>query len=244
LNDVIAANTSIVESVEFAPSAVGAASSTWLIEGNDGNGVQTVTLTGTGVTPPPPPPPSSPPVSPTPPATPSPPTLTITSLSGRVGASLTLVTSGDPNGGALSFGVRDGTAKGCSILGDTLRATSAGTCIVRANKAASGSTPAVSSPATNISFSGKAVVRLAPLTVLFTGISDALSNADKVALAALVRKLKSEDSLTIIGYAKTTTLALDRANVVSLYLKSRINAHVTLKSVTSVLFNKVVVTRT
>ncbi len=49
--DTIEPNTSIQETVQFAPTADGPVSATWLLEGNDGNGVQTVTLNGTGYTP-------------------------------------------------------------------------------------------------------------------------------------------------------------------------------------------------
>jgi iron transport multicopper oxidase len=48
----IAPNTSLQETVQFAPTSDGPFSATWLLEGNDGNGVQTVTLSGTGYTPP------------------------------------------------------------------------------------------------------------------------------------------------------------------------------------------------
>ena len=47
--DTIAPNSAIEESVQFAPTSDGPDSATWLLEGNDGNGVQTVTLTGTGL---------------------------------------------------------------------------------------------------------------------------------------------------------------------------------------------------
>jgi hypothetical protein len=241
-SDVLAANTSIVETVQFSPTSTGPMSGTWLLEGNDGNGVQTVTLTGTGVTPPPPPPSSPPPTPPTPPTTPTPVTLTITTLSGRAGTPLTLGTSGDPNGGSLSFGVRDGTAKGCAISGDKLSATSAGTCVVRANKAASGTNPAVSSSATTISFTGKiSVARPAPLTVLFSGTSDVLSNADKLALGALARKLQPGNIVVCTGYANgDAALALLRANSVAHFLTSRVKVHVTLEAVTHVVANKAV----
>ena len=47
--DTIAPNTSIQESVQFAPTTNGPATAYWYIQGNDGSGVQTITLTGTGV---------------------------------------------------------------------------------------------------------------------------------------------------------------------------------------------------
>ena len=49
VNTVIPAYSSLHETVEFSPSALGPASSSWVIGGNDGNAATTVTLSGTGV---------------------------------------------------------------------------------------------------------------------------------------------------------------------------------------------------
>ena len=49
--DTIAPNTSVQETVRFSPTKNGYVTSTWLLEGNDGNGGQRVTLTGTGYRP-------------------------------------------------------------------------------------------------------------------------------------------------------------------------------------------------
>jgi hypothetical protein len=239
--DVIAPDSSIVETVQFAPTSTGAASATWLLEGNDGSGVQTVTLTGTGVTPPPPPPPTVPPTSP--PTTTIAPTLTITTLTGRVGSFLTLTTSGDSAGGSVSYRVADGTARGCKISGDRLSVTSKGTCVVTATKAASGSNPSVSSSATVITFTGKSITRPSPLTILFAGTSDVLSHGDEFALASLAKKLKSNDVVICTGYARNdTSLAHLRATLVAAYLTSRVKLHVTLKVNISYTANKAVVT--
>ncbi len=237
--DVIAPNTSIVETVQFAPTSTGPASATWLLEGNDGNGVQTVTLTGTGVIAPPPPPPP-------PPTLPSPATLTITTLSGRVGTPLALGTSGDPNGGAVSYAVSNGTATGCSITDYELSAKSDGTCIVTATRSASGSNPAISSSATTITFAGKVtILRPGPVTVTFTSSSSALNAADKKVLATLARKLEVGDSVTCTGYAKgDSALALRRASVAAAYLSGRVKLHISLKGVTSLTDNKVIVATT
>jgi hypothetical protein len=45
---VIPPGTTLTETVSFLPTATGAASSTWIITGDDGSGQQTVTFTGTG----------------------------------------------------------------------------------------------------------------------------------------------------------------------------------------------------
>jgi hypothetical protein len=49
--DTIASNTSVQETARFSPTKSGWVTATWLLEGNDGNGVQRVTLTGTGYRP-------------------------------------------------------------------------------------------------------------------------------------------------------------------------------------------------
>jgi hypothetical protein len=49
--DTIASNTSVQETARFAPTKSGYVTTTWLLEGNDGNGVQRVTLNGTGYKP-------------------------------------------------------------------------------------------------------------------------------------------------------------------------------------------------
>ena len=222
---------------------VGLATSTWLLEGNDGNGVQTVTLTGTGVEAPPPPQPTS---QPTPPSTPTPVTLTITTFSGRVGTPLSLATSGDPDGGSLSYSVRNGTATGCAISRGSLSATRAGSCFVVATKSANGSNPAVSSPPTVISFLGTVtVVRPEPVTIKFTGSSSELSGLDEHALSDFARLLKSSYVVACTGYAKNNPgSALRRANAVARFLISRIKVHIKLETVTSILANGVIISMT
>jgi hypothetical protein len=49
--NTIASNTSVQEKVRFSPTKNGYVTATWLLEGNDGNGVQRVTITGTGYSP-------------------------------------------------------------------------------------------------------------------------------------------------------------------------------------------------
>ena len=164
----IAPNTSIQETVKFAPTSDGAVSATWLLQGNDGNGVQTVTITGTGYTPISPPPSPSPPPPPSSGSSPTPttttttvptvtttipaPVLSIVRMTGHEGSSLKLRTKGDSDGGALSFRVKNGTAKRCAIHGDSLSTRSAGTCVVTATRQAKGLAPKVSSKPTIVRF--------------------------------------------------------------------------------------------
>jgi hypothetical protein len=247
---VIDADASIQESVQFAPSSPGTVSATWTLEGNDGSGPQTVTMTGTGVaaTPPPSggggggvPPPSAPA-----PASPTPVSLTITTLSGHVGTPLALSTNGDPGDGSVSFRANNGTATGCAVSGDSLGVKSAGTCIVTATKSAVGTIPAVSSSPTTITFAKK--ITTSPpqvITVNFGAKSSALSSAAKKALRAFAVGLVRSHSVIYTGYAKgNAMLAKDRAKAVAHYLSSRTSIHLTLKSVTSVAVQRATVTTT
>jgi hypothetical protein len=162
----IAPDTSIEETVQFTPTSDGPFAATWSLEGNDGNGVQTVTLSGIAFTSvsgggggggggtPPVTTTTSPPVT-SPPATTttSPePTLTITTRTGHLGTDLVLRTSGDIGGGKITYRVRNGSATGCVLHGLVLTAKSAGTCIVTAERAARAATRAVSSRATVVMF--------------------------------------------------------------------------------------------
>ena len=240
--DTLAPNSSIPETVQFTPTGDGLVSSTWLLEGNDGSGVQTVTLTGTGTTspPPPPPPPHVTPTSTTTttttttttlPVTPAP-VLTVASLTGREGSSLTLVVRGDPHGGALSFRVKNGTAKGCAIKGHALTAKSSGTCIVTATRLANGSTPRVASKAAVIRFE-KSARRTHSLTINFGAGASSLSSLSVVAIATFAKSLTNNDTVVSTGYAKgDPALAARRAASVARYLTSLVAVHVTLRSVT------------
>jgi hypothetical protein len=62
--------------------------------------------------------------------------LSVTSTTGTQGTPLTLVTSGGSGTGAVTFAALDGTATGCSVTSGALSATTGGTCVVTATKAA------------------------------------------------------------------------------------------------------------
>jgi hypothetical protein len=88
--------------------------------------------------------------------------LSLISTSGTYGAALTLTTSGGSGTGAVSYSVLDGTASGCSVTGGTLNASSAGSCLVTATKAADNDYNAVSSQSTTVS------IAQAPQSITFT----------------------------------------------------------------------------
>jgi hypothetical protein len=62
--------------------------------------------------------------------------ISITSTSGYLDSPLTLVVTGGSGTGAVTFVVTNGTATGCTVTNGVLSATTAGTCLVTANKAA------------------------------------------------------------------------------------------------------------
>ncbi len=79
--------------------------------------------------------------------------LTVTSLTGYKDAPLTLTTSGGSGTGAVTFSVTNGTATGCLITNGALTATTAGTCLVTATKAAAAPYAGVNSAATTVTIS-------------------------------------------------------------------------------------------
>jgi hypothetical protein len=80
-------------------------------------------------------------------------TLTVTSLTGYKDAPLTLVSGGGSGTGAVTFSVTNGTATGCLITNGALTATTAGTCIVTASKAAAAPYASANSVATTVTIS-------------------------------------------------------------------------------------------
>jgi hypothetical protein len=79
--------------------------------------------------------------------------LIVTSTSGYLDAPLTLATTGGTGTGAVTYTVTNGTATGCTITGDALSATTAGTCLVTATKAAAAPYASASSVATAVTIS-------------------------------------------------------------------------------------------
>jgi hypothetical protein len=257
----IPGNSSIEETVQFSPTTTGPLTSNWLITGDDGSGLQTVTFTGTGV------PASSggggggggggsPTTTTTSPGTSTttttttlpttPPTITITSLLGIAGAPLALTTTGDQSGGTLSFKTRNGTATGCDIVSDTLISKSIGTCIVVAIRAATSSVPSISSSETTIVFGREYRISTAhpvTITVNFSPSSTALSASAQISLQILAADLVAPNGVVVVGYAsKDSSLAAKRAFTVARFLTGLGATSIAQHSVTSGGNNKAVVT--
>ena len=87
--------------------------------------------------------------------------LTITSTAGTYGSPITLTTLGGTGGGGVSYALTGiGTASGCSITGDSLSVTSAGTCLVTATKDGGADYAPVSSAETTVTFAKAAQAAL------------------------------------------------------------------------------------
>jgi hypothetical protein len=160
--------------------------------------------------------------------------LTLTSLKGTAKTPLTLVTSGGSGTGAISFTAVNGTARGCAVTEDSLTATSAGTCVVTATKAADLTYLSVSSTA-SVTFKAPRSARVTPVSVTFTYGSNALSGAMKAMLITLSRKLTNGSRVTLIGFAlKDSPLAISRVRAVKYYLWRFKSVAVNFRIVTNV----------
>ena len=78
--------------------------------------------------------------------------LSVTSLVGYFGSSLTLTTSGGSGPGSVTFSLVSAGSANCSLNGIMLSATSVGTCTVQATKAASLDYQVASSPVATVQF--------------------------------------------------------------------------------------------
>jgi hypothetical protein len=83
-------------------------------------------------------------------------TLVVSSKLGYKDAPLTLATTGGSGTGAVTFTVTNGTATGCLITSGALTATTTGTCIVTATKAAASPYASATSAATTVTISSAA----------------------------------------------------------------------------------------
>jgi hypothetical protein len=159
-----------------------------------------------------------------------------------VGTALTLRASGDSGGGALSYTVANGTATGCVVRSSLLSASTKGTCVVTALRAANGSNPGGESAPTSVTFAAR-IPPPSKVTVDFTGTSASLDAGARSTLLALVKRLFAGASLTITGYAfDNASLATSRAEAVEQFVLSHVKVHVSLHHVINLDAARVVVT--
>jgi hypothetical protein len=153
--------------------------------------------------------------------------LVISSVHATYGRTFALHTTGGSGTGTLSFTVTNGSAKGCAIVGSTLKSATTGTCIVTATKSNDATYASISSSATTVTFSKLAIPRAVRVT--FKNNSAALTGAARNAIVALVKRLTVHSVVSITGYAKgNAALAHRRAQIAETYLIQRLHVRVQL----------------
>ena len=132
--------------------------------------------------------------------------LSITSISGTYGSTLTLTSSGGSSAGAVTYVVNSGS---CSVLGSTLSNTAVGDCYVTATMAGGDNYNDVSSSSTNVVIGTRPItITAGAKTATYTGSSVSVSNSYSVSSGSLAG-LDAISSLTYTytsagGYDSTT----------------------------------------
>jgi outer membrane protein OmpA-like peptidoglycan-associated protein len=76
--------------------------------------------------------------------------------------------------------------------------------------------------------------------VLFSASSESLSAAAKTVLDAFAKKIAISNTVVVTGYAHANVaLAKRRASIVAHYLVSRVQVHVTIKTITATALHEV-----
>ncbi len=93
--------------------------------------------------------------------------LLLSTTTGYLDSPLSLATKGGSGTGAVTYTVTNGTASGCAITGNTLKATTAGTCLVTATKAAASPYASATTGAVTVTISSspKALRLVGALTI-------------------------------------------------------------------------------
>jgi outer membrane protein OmpA-like peptidoglycan-associated protein len=152
----------------------------------------------------------------------------------------------------------DGSSTGCTLDAGVVSFTAVGTCVIDFNDPSSGVsdayTPAVQAQqsfSVGASTGGGGVPPTTaasiptPREVTYAGNSTALSLRAKDVLSALVKKLSTGGSITIIGYAyDDKALARERADVVANFLTQHVSVHVSIKIITTSTVAKVMIVTT
>jgi hypothetical protein len=116
---------------------------------------------------------------------------------GTAGSKLTLSSSGGSGSGAVAFVATDGTARGCTVTGDVLTATSTGTCSVVATKAASAQYETATSATVSISFVTKVAVKSKSVILHYASKSTVTGSSLRATATAFSRQLVKGEVVTI-----------------------------------------------
>ena len=135
--------------------------------------------------------------------------LSVTSTQGIQGTALALTVSGGSGTGSVTYAVANGTATGCSISGSNLSATSPGTCLVTATKAADSSFTAISSSQTTVTFVGvptaPTIDSITPGTQQLTVSATAPSSNGGAAITNYMYSL--DDGVTFVSFSPAQTVS-------------------------------------
>ena len=133
--------------------------------------------------------------------------LVVSSTQGTQGTPLALTVTGGSGSGSVSYTVANGTATGCTISGGNLSASTSGTCLVTATKAADSSYTAVSSSQTTVTLIGRpGVPTINSITATDEGISIAFTAPASTGGAPITNYLYSlDDGQTYVAFSPAQT---------------------------------------
>jgi hypothetical protein len=133
--------------------------------------------------------------------------LVVSSTQGTQGTPLALTVTGGSGSGSVSYTVANGTATGCTISGGNLSASTSGTCLVTATKAADSSYTAVSSSQTTVTLIGRpGVPTINSITATDEGISIAFTAPASTGGSPITNYLYSlDDGQTYVAFSPAQT---------------------------------------
>ena len=133
--------------------------------------------------------------------------LVVSSTQGTQGTPLALTVTGGSGSGSVSYTVANGTATGCAISGGNLSASTSGTCLVTATKAADSSYTAVSSSQTTVTLIGRpGVPTINAITATDDGISIAFTAPASTGGSPITNYFYSlDDGQTYVGFSPAQT---------------------------------------
>jgi hypothetical protein len=141
------------------------------------------------------------------------PAISISTKTGYLDAALALGISGGAGAGAVTYTVTNGTATGCTISGSSLKATTAGTCLVTATKAAASPYAAALSAATTVTISS------APKILRFAG-APTVGRRSSVTITGYNFSGRPKITSNVAGFSAVVARDTGRALVLTVTIKA------------------------
>lgn len=135
--------------------------------------------------------------------------LVISSTQGTQGTPLALTVTGGSGSGNVSYAVTNGTATGCTISGGNLSASTPGTCLVTATKAADSSFTSVSSTQTAVNIIGKpGIPTIDSISATDDGLSIAFTAPATTGGSPITNyEYSLDDGLTFVAFSPAQTIS-------------------------------------